>query len=243
MFRCRRRRPVIASPVQVPAAGHSTAPGCTLTSVHRPGRRTRFPVVRKERRKIADEAAPLGDPRRRRRDAGLGRGRWPLAQAVTLKFHTFMAPQSSRLAGHARWLDEEGREGVEAGGSSSSAIRRCSSAARRRQLYDQVKDGVVDVIWTLPGNTAGPLSAGRGIRAAVHDDQRRGDVEGVLGIRPDHAKDEFKDVHLIASTSTAWACSTCATSRSSRSATCKGMKIRGPTRQVTKLLASWARRR
>ena len=23
------------------------------------------------------------------------------------------------------------------------------------QLYDQVKDGVVDVMWTLPGNTAG----------------------------------------------------------------------------------------
>ena len=39
--------------------------------------------------------------------------------------------------------------------SSASSTRGSDSAARRRGLYDQARDGIADIVWTLPGYTAG----------------------------------------------------------------------------------------
>ncbi len=75
-------------------------------------------------------------------------------QAVILKFHTFMSPQSNVwLSMHKPWMDKVEKE-------SGGRIKFEGSPAMQLggtpvQLYDQAKDGVVDVVWTLPGNTAG----------------------------------------------------------------------------------------
>ena len=94
--------------------------------------------------KSATAAATLGLP-------GLG----ALAQqAVTLKFHTFMAPTSNvYLNAHKAWMNKvekdaggrikfEGYPAMQLGGSPG-------------QLYDQARDGVVDIVWTLAGLTPG----------------------------------------------------------------------------------------
>ena len=70
------------------------------------------------------------------------------------------------------------------------------------QLYDQARDGVADIVWTLPGNTPGRFP-----RIEVFElpfvPAREATVTApaVQELVDTHAKDEFKEVHLI----TAWA--------------------------------------
>lgn len=76
------------------------------------------------------------------------------AQAVTLRLHHFLGPQSN---GHAKMLapwaekvaaDTQGRLKIEIFGSMQLG-------GTPPQLYNQVRDGVVDLVWTLPGYTPG----------------------------------------------------------------------------------------
>ena len=78
-----------------------------------------------------------------------------LAQAaVTLKFHTFMSPTSNVwLNMHKAWMDKVEKDS--GGKIKFEAYPAMQLGGTPVQLYDQVRDGVVDVVWTLPGNTAG----------------------------------------------------------------------------------------
>ena len=40
------------------------------------------------------------------------------------------------------------------------------------QLIDQVRDGIVDVVWTLPGYTAGRYPGHLRLRTAIHGNKR-----------------------------------------------------------------------
>jgi len=75
-------------------------------------------------------------------------------QAVTLKFHTFMSPQSNVWLGmHKPWMEKIEKES--AGRIKFEGYPAMQLGGTPVQLYDQARDGVVDVVWTLPGNTAG----------------------------------------------------------------------------------------
>ena len=75
-------------------------------------------------------------------------------QTVTLKFHTFMAPQSNVwLNMHKPWMDKVEKDS--GGRIKFEAYPAMQLGGTPVQLYDQAKDGVVDIVWTLPGNTAG----------------------------------------------------------------------------------------
>ena len=105
-------------------------------------------------------------------------------QEVVLKFSTFMAPQS------AVWLDmhEGWMKKVEKDSNGRIKFERYPAmqlGGTPGQLYDQVKDGVADVTWTLPGTTAGRFPRVEVFELPVHDDQRRGHLQGVLGVRAD----------------------------------------------------------
>ena len=75
-------------------------------------------------------------------------------QSVTLKFHTFMAPQSAvYLTMHKAWMDKVEKDS--GGRIKFEGYQAMQLGGTPVQLYDQAKDGVVDIVWTLPGNTAG----------------------------------------------------------------------------------------
>ncbi|MBI1245074.1 MAG: C4-dicarboxylate ABC transporter [Alphaproteobacteria bacterium] len=76
------------------------------------------------------------------------------AQAVTLRLHHFLPPQSN---GHAKmlapWADIVAK-------ASNNAIKieiypSMQLGGTPPQLYNQARDGVVDIVWTLPGYTPG----------------------------------------------------------------------------------------
>jgi TRAP-type C4-dicarboxylate transport system substrate-binding protein len=76
------------------------------------------------------------------------------AQAVTLRLHHFLPPQSN---GHAKmlapWADILAK-------ASNGAIKvdifpSMQLGGTPPQLFNQARDGVVDIVWTLPGYTPG----------------------------------------------------------------------------------------
>lgn len=77
------------------------------------------------------------------------------AQAqVTLRLHHFLPPVSN---GHAKMLAPWAKMVEESSGGKLKIdiFPSMQLGGTPPQLYDQARDGVVDIVWTLPGSTAG----------------------------------------------------------------------------------------
>ncbi|MCB2016906.1 MAG: TRAP transporter substrate-binding protein [Hydrogenophaga sp.] len=120
------------------------------------------------------------------------------AQEVTLRLHQFLPPQGTVPAkALTPWAKK-----IEADSKGRIKIQLYPSmqlGGTPPQLYDQARDGVVDIVWTLPGYTPGRfpksevfelpfmagLSAEKTSRALWDYVQK-------------NAMDEYKDVHVLA---------------------------------------------
>ena len=117
--------------------------------------------------------------------------------AVTLRLHSFLPPVSNP---HAKLLAPWAKK-VEAESQGKLKIQIFPSmqlGGTPPQLFDQARDGVVDIIWTLPGSTPGRfptsevlelpfLMSGRGVvNAKVAQELANG-----------HMQAELKDVKLL----------------------------------------------
>lgn len=125
--------------------------------------------------------------------------RFALAQTpqVTLKMHHFLPPVSN---GHAKFLAPWAKKvEAETGGRIKIDIfPSMQLGGTPPQLYDQARDGVADIVWTLPGTTAGrfpkievfelPFTAAK--HAVPNSKALQEFSEANL-------KDEFKEVHPI----------------------------------------------
>ena len=75
-------------------------------------------------------------------------------QSVTLKFHTFMAPMSNVwLSMHKPWMEKVEKDS--GGRIKFEAYPAMQLGGSPPQLFDQAKDGVADVVWTVAGYSAG----------------------------------------------------------------------------------------
>ncbi|HEY9094618.1 MAG TPA: TRAP transporter substrate-binding protein [Hydrogenophaga sp.] len=120
------------------------------------------------------------------------------AQEVTLRLHQFLPPQgtvpSKALTPWAKKIEEDSKGRIKVQMYSSMQL-----GGTPPQLFDQARDGVVDIVWTLPGYTPGRfpksevfelpfmagLSAEKTSRALWDYVQK-------------NAMDEYKDVHVLA---------------------------------------------
>ena len=159
------------------------------------------------------------------------------AQDVVLKFSTFMAPQSNVwLDMHEGWMKKVEKESN--GRIKFERYPAMQIGGTPAQLYDQVKDGVADVTWTLPGTTAGRFPRVEVFELPFMMTNAEATSKAYWEYVQTYAKDEFKDVHLLAVNVHGPGMFHSATKPIRSMADLKGMKVRGPTRQVTKLLAS-----
>jgi TRAP-type C4-dicarboxylate transport system substrate-binding protein len=104
------------------------------------------------------------------------------------------------------------------------------------QLFDQARDGVVDIVWTLPGYTPGrfpktevfelPFIAGNGEQTS----------QAAWEYYEKHLKDEFDDVHMISVNTHGPGLLHVKGKGVRRLEDMRGLKLRGPSRQVNKLL-------
>ncbi|MDO8769025.1 MAG: TRAP transporter substrate-binding protein [Burkholderiaceae bacterium] len=156
---------------------------------------------------------------------------------VTLKFHTFMAPQSNVwLNMHKAWMTKVEKES--AGRIKFEAYPAMQLGGTPVQLYDQAKDGVVDIVWTLPGNTAGRFPRIEAFELPFMMSNAEATSKAYWEYVQTMAADEFKDVQVLALHVHGPGVIHTAEKPVKSIADLKGLKLRAPTRQATKLLAS-----
>jgi len=110
------------------------------------------------------------------------------AQAqVTLKLHHFLPPVSN---GHAKMLAPWAKmiEQDSGGKIKIDIFPSMQLGGTPPQLYDQARDGVVDIVWTLPGSTAGRFPS-----TEIFELPFIGARRGIVNAR---ASQEFADANL-----------------------------------------------
>lgn len=154
---------------------------------------------------------------------------------VTLKFHTFMSPQSNVwLNMHKAWMDKvekdsggrikfEGYPAMQLGGSPV-------------QLFDQAKDGVVDIAWTLPGNTPGRFPRTEVFELPFMLNNAEATSRAFWEYIQTQAPDEYRDVHPLALHVHGPGMFHMRSKLIRTADDLRGSKVRGPTRQITKML-------
>jgi TRAP-type C4-dicarboxylate transport system substrate-binding protein len=157
-------------------------------------------------------------------------------QSVTLKFHTFMSPKSGVwLDMHMPWMAKIEKES--AGRIKFEAYPAMQLGGTPVQLYDQVKNGVVDVVWTLPSNTAGRFPRIEVFELPFMMSNAEATSKAFWEFVQTVAVDEFKDTHVIALQVHGPGVIHTVDKPVKTIADMRGLKLRAPTRQVTKLLS------
>ncbi len=164
----------------------------------------------------------------------------PLAQAqeITLKVHHFLPPMSTAHAKFiAPWCDKINKE---SGGKLKCQIYPAMQmGGTPPQLYDQAKDGVADIVWTVPGYTAGrfPLFEVFDLPFMTHNTE--GTSRALWEWVQAYDQAEFKEVHPIAFWVHGPGVFHMVNKPIKSLADFKGLKIRAPTRQTNKMLAAF----
>lgn len=157
------------------------------------------------------------------------------AQEVTLKLHHFLPPVTN---GHVRflrpWAD---KVALESGGRIKIDIYPSMQlGGTPPQLFDQARDGVADLVWTLPGNTPGRFPGIEAFELPFTSSKKAlTNSRALTEYAAAHLRDEFRDVHPICF----WAHDhgLIHTNKLVRTMDdLKGLKLRFPTRQAGEAL-------
>ncbi|MBP8306956.1 MAG: TRAP transporter substrate-binding protein [Burkholderiaceae bacterium] len=160
-----------------------------------------------------------------------------LAQTATLKFHTFMSPQSNVWKDmHVAWMDKVEKDS--GGRIKFERYPAMQLGGTPFNLFDQAKDGVVDVVWTLVGNTPGRMPRTEVFELPFMMTNAEATSRAMWEYVQANAKDEFKDVHLIALHVHGPGVFHTKDKPIKSVADLKGLKMRGPTRLTTNMLKS-----
>lgn len=158
-------------------------------------------------------------------------------QTVTLKFHTFMAPMSNVwLTMHKPWMEKVEKDS--GGRIKFEAYPAMQLGGTPVQLYDQARDGVVDVVWTLPGNTAGRFPRIEVFELPFMMNNAEATSKAYWEYFQTQCPDEFKETHVIALQVHGPGMFHSANKPIRSVNDLRGMKVRGPTRLVTKMLGA-----
>ncbi len=122
---------------------------------------------------------------------------WGQTPQVTLKMHQFLPPTAN---GPAKFLAPWARKVEQASGGriKIDIFPSMQLGGAPPQLYDQVRDGVVDLIWTLPGYTAGRFPIIETFELPFVATQKAvPNSKAVQEFSETYLKDEFGDVRVI----------------------------------------------
>ena len=159
------------------------------------------------------------------------------AQEVVLKLHH---PLPTSSTAHQKvltpWCEKLARESADRLQCQIYPAMQLGGAVP--QLYDQVKDGVVDVIWTIPGYAAGrfPRSEVFELPFMIRDAQ--GASRAAWDYVQQFAAEEFGDVKPLAFHVHAGGVFHMVRKPIVGVADLRGQKVRAPTRQTNKLIAA-----
>ncbi|MDP3417805.1 TRAP transporter substrate-binding protein [Falsiroseomonas sp.] len=157
------------------------------------------------------------------------------AQEVTLRLHHFLPPVANV---HRHFLMPWAQK-IQAESEGKLRVQIFPSmqlGGAPPQLFDQARDGVVDIVWTLPGNTPGRFPRVEVFELPfVADPRARPNALACQEFYQTHLRDEFADVHPIV----VWAHDggvIHANMPVNRLEDMRGLKLRFPTRQAGEAL-------
>ena len=146
-----------------------------------------------------------------------------------------MAPQSNVwLTMHKPWMEKVEKES--GGRIKFEGYPAMQLGGTPVQLYDQAKDGVVDIVWTLPGNTAGRFPRIEVFELPFMMNNAEATSKAYWEYVQTVAPDEFKDVQVLALHVHGPGMFHTKDKLIKTADDLRGMKVRGPTRQITKML-------
>ena len=163
---------------------------------------------------------------------------WPLSAAeVTLKVHHFLPPPS---VAHARFIqpwadkvmqDSDGRIEIQ-------IYPSMQLGGKPPQLFDQVRDGVADLVWTLPGYTRGRFPRTEVFELPFVAGSAEATSQAVMAFYDKWLKQEYEDVHPILLHTHAPGTFHMKTGPIRTLADLDGRKIRAPTRVINAALGA-----
>lgn len=157
-------------------------------------------------------------------------------QVVTLKFHTFVPAQSNVWQTmHKVWMDKI--EVASRGRIKFQAYPAMQLGGTPAQLYDQVRDGTVDIAWTLPGYTPGRFPRVEAFELPFMMTNAEATSKAYWDYVQNHASDEFKETRVLALHVHGPGAIHTMGKPIQSAADLKGLKMRAPTRQVSSLLS------
>jgi len=159
------------------------------------------------------------------------------AQEVTLKFHHIWNPQAmASVQVIGPWCDKIASES--AGKLKCQILPAMSGGGTPPQLVDRVKDGVDDLIISLPGYTAGRFPTTEVFELPFMTNSAEVGARAAWDYMNKHSTKEFVGTKLLAT----WVHDEGYVHTNGRQvktlADFKGLKMRAPTRQTNKLLAA-----
>ena len=159
------------------------------------------------------------------------------ADPIVLKVHHFLGPQSVQHTTMLKtWCDNIAKD---SGNRLQCQIYPAMQlGGTPAQLFDQARDGVADVVWTLPGYTAGRFPKIEVFELPFMMTNAEATSRAAWDYYEKYDQDEFKDVKVLAVHVHGPGNIYTAKKQIKTMADIKGLKLRGPTRLTTKLLAS-----
>ncbi len=158
------------------------------------------------------------------------------AQPIVLKVHHFLNAQTIQHTTMLKtWCDNIARDSKDR--LQCQIYPSMQLGGTPPQLYDQARDGVIDVAWTLPGYTAGRFPKMEVFELPFMMTNAEATSRATWDYYEKNALDEFKDVKVLAMHVHGPGNIFTAKKQIKTMADIKGLKLRAPTRMTTKLLA------
>ena len=170
--------------------------------------------------------------------AGLLCAAWAAqAQIVTLKVHHFLGPQSIQHTTMLKtWCDNIAKDSNNR--LNCQIYPAMQLGGTPPQLFDQAKDGVADVVWTVAGYSAGRFAKSQVFELPFMMTNAAATSRAAWDFVQKYAQDEYKDVKLLAVHVHGPGVIFTKNKPITKIEDLKGLKMRGPTATVTKMLAN-----
>ena len=153
------------------------------------------------------------------------------AADFTLKIHHFLSPRSND---HTKHLVPWGKA-IEAASGGRIAVQvfpAMQLGGKAPNLAKQVEDGVVDVVYTLPGYTPNKFKASAGLELPFIGHGSEAMSQVAMAFYDKHLRDEYAKYHVISIHSTDPATIHTTKRAVRRMEDFKGLKVRVPSRYV-----------
>ena len=159
------------------------------------------------------------------------------AQDVTLKIHHFLPPKGTIQAQvFEPWCEKLGKESN--GRIKCQIYPAMQLGGTPPQLFDQARDGVADIIWTIPTYQAGRFPKAEVFELPFMAKNAESGSPALWEYVEKNAMDEFKGVKILALHLHDGSLLHFSNKRVTNMDELKGLKVRAPTRIGTKFLTS-----